>query len=236
MALISASGDLGPPDPPQNATERKEDRGKFVYRILRKGETPWKMRQCPDTTVFSKQELRATLLSCLACGNQPQWTSIFLHCTGSLSTVTRIFGERRRLYSHWLVRWPKFATCGGKPASYIDFDSNVHRVQWLSEEDYDNDLSEEAVRICRKYVTKDKEVIFLQNPDDHLIDVWDEEALMWKSIREVLPDEESAAATSQPSDRQQDFGLQDDISFYFRLHMCVSFVLAASEKNYRTFD
>ena len=189
---------MGPKVAPLRATEKKDEKGKWCYRILRKHEKPWELRDPLDYTALSQQKLRALVLTAVAFGNEDKWTSQFLHGTCALSTVLRIFGERRKLYSHWLVRWPRFCTSGDKPAMMIDFETNVDKKKWLSEHDNDSALLEEAVKIARSYVQKDKEVVYLQRPDEHLIQVWDEESLLWRPVAHYKP--EHAAKSQQRSD------------------------------------
>ena len=78
-------------------------------------ENPWELRQPPrHTHELSKKQLRGMVLAAVANGNDPQMPSPFLHATDSIAVIRQLLGERRWLYSNWLVRWPK--DCGGKPA------------------------------------------------------------------------------------------------------------------------
>ena len=98
---------MGPKRAPLNATECKDAKGAFVYRLCRIGETPWTLRQPQDLSNASFSELRALLVSAIAMGNQQAHTSVFLHSTSSLGKIQKILDERRSLYTNWLVRWPK---------------------------------------------------------------------------------------------------------------------------------
>ena len=103
--LISSSQafdeDIGPEHAPYRATVSNDT---FVYRVLRKGENPWRMRVPPDIQL-EYAELRTLLVTAIAHGNNPEQASDFLHATGSLTQAIRIKQERRYLYSNWLVRW-----------------------------------------------------------------------------------------------------------------------------------
>ena len=77
-------GQMGPPVAPQNASYDKSDVGRYAYRILRKGESPWSLRTPPDTSGMPFKERRALLLSAIALGNDPAHTSVFLHTSESV--------------------------------------------------------------------------------------------------------------------------------------------------------
>ena len=110
-----ALGERGPQESPSCATAEK---GNWVYRICRMRENPWKLRSPPEhLRDLTRPQLRAMILAAVACGNDPQMTSAFLHASTSLVAMRRLMGERRWLYSHWLCRWRQ--DCVGD--DYINF-------------------------------------------------------------------------------------------------------------------
>ena len=171
----------GPHDPPYSATEDQHHacHKKFVYRVCRKGETPWSLRQ-PPASILSMGEdaIRALMLQAVATGNQKD--SCFLHSTSSLKKVILLSQERRHLYCNWLVRWPRKST-GAKVA---DFDEAVDRHKWLSESQDDSRMLQEWLRTCRSYVLKDSEQVWMQHPGTDNVEWWDQKNRMWKTLKE----------------------------------------------------
>ena len=190
---------MGPPVAPQNATQSPFDVGKYAYRILRKGEHPWSLRTPPDTEAMPFRDRRALLVSAIALGNDPEHTSIFLHTSQTVPKVLNVFGERRKLYSHWLVRWPR--AIPGVPCA--DFSLAKDRQRWLAELDGDSDLIVDCLKQCRNYMMKDAELVYFAHPGLHNVEWWDEENCCWQSAKTVPTgfkgqmEGQSSAATSQ---------------------------------------
>ena len=97
------------------------------------------------------------MLEAVAIGNTK--TSPFLHGTLSLPRALKIMEERRYLYTNWLVRWPL-----SEQDAIINLSNRDAQHAWLSEEDGDTDLLLEWVRFCRKFCTKDQEVVQTKRP------------------------------------------------------------------------
>ena len=173
---------MGPQKTPQEATENKAEKDRYCYRICRRGETPWTLRQPPDLTGASFAEKRSLMATGIAMGNETP--SSFLHATTSLTKVMLVFGERRTLYSHWLVRWPKDIP-GVECANFAD--KAADRQRWLSEVDGDTALIERCIKTARSYVQKDKEIVFLQHPGQSNVGWWDADTKTWWSSKWVHP-------------------------------------------------
>ena len=174
--------DTGPASGPDCATEGKADANKFVYRILRRGESPWTLRQPCDMAALGFKEKRALMVMALGMGNSSGHTSPFLHTSSSLRKCLVVFRERNGLYSNWLVRWPKEIP----GVECINFAEHVaDRMTWLSADDGDSDLIEECIRRARAYVVKDLEIVYLQLPGQRNVEWWDTEAMKWRTSKEV---------------------------------------------------
>jgi hypothetical protein len=143
------------------------------YRICRKGENPWQLRDPAVTEHLPRAEMRALLLSAVAIGNNPKRPSPFLHATRVLRKALSIFGERRQLYSHWLVRWPYSAE------DSIDFENIGMRNKWFGEDDSDSSLLQEYRHKCLSYTEKDSEQVYLRRPALENIEWWDEDSKSW---------------------------------------------------------
>jgi hypothetical protein len=148
------------------------------------------MRTPPDFKL-SQAELRVLVVLAVAHGNQPGMESSFLHSTGSLTKCVKIRTERRHLYSNWLVRWPRECV-----DERIDFDRKKDKYKWLQHEDPDSSLVEECLKICRSYVQKDSEVVYLRHPGMNNIQWWDEPNATWRKATDI-PNSFVHAATSQ---------------------------------------
>ena len=118
-------------------------------------------------------QMRALILSAVATGNDSRSPSPFLHASRSLKKTLWIFGERRSLYSHWLVRFPKTKDC-------IDFEEGAQRRRWFSEENSDTSLLADYVRKCRSYTEKDSELVYMRRPDLEDVEWWDELTKTWQ--------------------------------------------------------
>ena len=167
---------MGPRETPTCATtSQTHGSQQYAYRICRRGENPWQLREpllCDD---LGFKETRALLLSAVARGNSDKHTSPFLHATRSLKRALWIFQERRHLYSHWLVRWPR-QVLEGKCA---DFQDIAQRSKWLHEDDSDTSLLAEYVQRCRAYTEKDSEIVCFCRPGLEDIDWWDDARKTW---------------------------------------------------------
>ena len=167
---------MGPQKSPTCATPQEVKGGPpYAYRICRKGENPWRLRnpqtKLLDTLSFAEQRVR--MLTAVATGNNLRSPSPFLHASGSLRKTLRIFGERRSLYSHWLVRFPKTKDC-------IDFGDGAQRRKWFSDAGGDSSLLAVYVRRCRSYTEKDSELVYLRCPDLADVEWWDEATKTWQ--------------------------------------------------------
>ena len=171
----------GPPCSPSSAIEQYGD---WAYRACRMGENPWNLRKVPSHVLeLTPKQLRGCVLSAVAMGNDRQHTSPLLHATTSIAVIIKMLGERRWLYSNWLVRWPQ--DCGGKPA-HIDF-QDYKRGGWiLADSDDDTDLLQECVQKARGYVAKDRELVYLTSIPLKDIDWWCEETKQWQSAEETI--------------------------------------------------
>ena len=189
-------------DAPQQATETpplKGTRG-WCYRLCRKGtETPCTLRPTVDLTGLSFAEKRALLISACATGNEQP--SPFLHTTSSLSRSMLMFGERRRLYSNWLVRWP-LGEASLKDVE-IDFTLQSSKI-WLNDENGDTDLMMDHLQFCRRFVEKDSEVVFMARPASDLVEWWDCVKRKWTSLKE------KPSATSQMLKTMEEIGQTED--------------------------
>ena len=114
----------------------------------------------------------------IAMGNEQP--SSFLHASTSLTKVLLVFGERRTLYSHWLVRWPK-EIAGVEVANFAD--KAADRQRWLAEVDGDSELIERCIKTARSYVQKDKEIVSVQHPGQNNVEWWDAETNTWRSSK-----------------------------------------------------
>jgi hypothetical protein len=141
------------------------------------GENPWQLRDPPPMADLGFEEKRALVLHSIARGNHWDKSSPFLHATRLLKTATWIFSERRQLYSHWLVRWPKYKD----DEDCLDFEKPAVRKKWLAECDSDTNLLSSYLVKCRNYTEKDSELIYFRRPDLSDIDWWDEESRSWQN-------------------------------------------------------
>ena len=181
----------GPAEAPYQATEEGDGKS-YVYRVLRRYENPWEMREPPDTDI-ADDEFRALLVTAIAHGNDLQGASPFLHTTANLSKAIRIVQERRPLYSNWLCRWKKTCT-----EHRIDFCDKKDQQKWLSEHDDDNELIRDAVKSCRSYVQKYAEVVYLRHLGDANVTWWDEFHKKWRKLSDVPQSFQTTAKSQNP--------------------------------------
>ena len=184
---------LGPAEAPYHATETGDGK-QFVYRVLRAGESPWRMR-IPPMVDLEHKEMRALLVTEIAHGTEEQQHSPFLHTTASLKKAIRIVQERKSLYSHWLTRWKKNCV-----EERVDFETSADKQKWLSEDDNDSEFMRQAVMTCRSYVQTDSEIVYMRHPGDSNIEWWDEVQKQWRKFSEI-PSAFQATARSQKSNR-----------------------------------
>jgi hypothetical protein len=169
-----ASSAQGPTEMPLNAVHEPSKKP-WLYRVLRRGEFPWELRNPPETKDLSKEAFLDLLVSAVALGNNPEHTSPFLHTTTSLGRATMLLQERRHLYSNWLVRFPMVI----EGIDIVDL-STVHGMQiYLQEKSSDSALLQSCVGIVRSYAEKDREVVVLRRPPLDRIDVWDQTERAW---------------------------------------------------------
>ena len=111
------------------------------------GENPWELRQPPGHIgELSKKQLRAMVLAAVAMGNDPQMPSALLHATGSIPVIRKLLGERRWLYSNWLVRWPKVL----HDVPYIEFgDKKLYTNWWLDDWDSDTEFLQDHMGVMQ---------------------------------------------------------------------------------------
>lgn len=167
----------------------------YAYRCLRRYETPWIMRE-PQLPQLSHQEMRALLLPGVAMGNSKQHTSPFLHCTTDVLKARAIRMERAHLYSNWLVRWPK--NC----ARHIDLSDKQSQRAYLEEDTNDSAFLDQCLREVRSYSLKDKELVYLERPQEADVEWWNESTKSWRPVEEGRQWQAArlgfrAAATSQ---------------------------------------
>ena len=159
--------------------------------MLRRGELPWELRNPPDTTCLSKVAFRDLLVSSVALGNNPEHTSPFLHTTANLNKGPLWLQERRRLYSNWLIRFPKVI----EGIDIVDLSTLQGRQIYLQEKSSDSALLQSCVCIVRNYAEKDREVVVLRRPPLDSIEVWDQKARAWIAALSCMA---AFAAISQP--------------------------------------
>lgn len=163
--------------------------GSFLYRVLRKEEAPWNMRKPVDTTGFTHAEFRTLLLKAVATGNVDP--SPFLHATTKLAAALNLQRERGRLYSNWLVRWPRMAS---EEEWILDLTTTVAQKRWLTEEKDDTDFMVECLGWGRMFGVKDSEVVVLKKPSFCTVDVWIEDKNCWVK---AMDHQRDYAASSQ---------------------------------------
>ena len=172
----------------------------FVYRSLRRFETPFQMRKPVIPKALTHLELRALLLPAVAYGNDKKRTSLFLHCTVSVKKAKAIMEERRHLYSNWLVRFPKDS------AAHLTLSCFATQQDYLKEEDTDTAFLELALAHVRKYSTKDKECVYTELPPEEVIEWWNEAEQEWSNVSVATEwfyrriGDKGIAATSQIAD------------------------------------
>jgi len=127
---------------------------------------------------FERKQIRAVLLEAVAFGNYK--TSCFLHGTMDLACAKRIHRERSNMYSNWMIRWPMT-----DDPQVIDLSNLAAQSQWLREEDGDSELSREHLAACRAFASKDKEVVVMQRPKFHKVEVWDFVREAWRRLDEA---------------------------------------------------
>jgi len=173
--------------------------GPYMFRVLRKGETPWALRKPPDTTDLKRVQLRALMLQAVARGNKKGQTSPFLHCTMTVKSALNIrcLHGRDHLYSRWLVRWPFSAI---SQAEIIDLSTKSEQVKWLKEDDRDTEYLSDCLAWVRGYCEKDKEVVCLASPPPHAVEWWDPDRSQWCGLQKTGTHVQGPpAATSQGS-------------------------------------
>lgn len=115
-------------------------------------------------------------MEAVAFGNSKD--SLLLHGTLALNRVLKIMGERRHLYTNWLVRWDLDVNRD----SVIDLSNLDAQQEWLRDEDGDTDLVIEWLQWCRKFATKDAEVVQLRKPPWQHVQWWDEDTKTWQPL------------------------------------------------------
>ena len=187
-----ALGERGPQESPSNATAQF---GEWAYRVCRMGESPWELRKPPEHIHdLTRPQLRGMILSAVAKGNDPQMPSPFLHASTSIAVIRQLLGERRWLYSNWLVRWPK--DCVG-PAR-VDFQCKTEWGWVLEEWDTDTDYLQECLQKARGYATKDRELVYLTSIPVKEIDWWCERTNQWRSVEDTIAWKPDSALTEPP--------------------------------------
>ena len=159
--------------------------------MLRRGELPWGLRNPLETKDLSKAAFRDLLVSAVALGNNPEHTSPLLHTTANLNRAPFLLQERRRLYSNWLVRFPKVI----EGIDIVDLSTLQGRQIYLQEKSSDSALLQSCVGIVRSYSEKDREVVVLRRPPLDSIEVWDQKVRAWIP---ALRCKAACAAISQP--------------------------------------
>ena len=166
----------------------------WVYRVLRKGETPIELRKPRGgLDCLSHLEMRAILLEAVAFGNHPQSTSPFLHCTKRLAVARTLRVERASLYSNWLVRWPLKI----HGVRYVDLTHRGDAFTYLDDAPADTALVRSALQLVRAYSAKDSEVVVLDSPPLELVEWWSDASRAWlsaTSLRDAWAARRAAAA------------------------------------------
>ena len=126
-----------------------------------------------------------------------------MHTTVGVGVAWRIFGERRQLYSNYLVRIDREKLTG---VGIIDLAPSKNGKKYLSDFDDDTAFLTQCAELARTYAMKDREVILLSRPKLDAIEYWDEEGQCWRSAAEarLKYSRAAAAASSQPSSEVMD--------------------------------
>ncbi len=155
----------------------------WLYRVLRKGESPLEMRRPEDhrLELLDSEELRALLLEAVAFGNDPDRPGVFLHATTKLSTARRIRQERSSLYSNWVVRWPAVQ----EGVRVIDLKNSREGRGLLEDTAGDSHFLHECVKQARAFATKDSEVVLVNSPNKDTVERWGEYSRRWRPTRDL---------------------------------------------------
>ena len=133
------------------------------YRVLRKGETPQKLRPPPaEVQDMSWTEQRMMFLEAVAFGNVGQRKSPYFHCTADLECAVTLWRERGRLYSDILIRFPQTAVAREHWLTWTDTELRTNIVNQFRS---DSDITGKTVARVQHYMTKDKEVVMKSKPD-----------------------------------------------------------------------
>ena len=88
---------------------------------------------------------------------------------------------RRALYQPVIVRFPGSAVLR---AELLDFSqATTERYEMLEQdEQYDPPALQKALTRCRRFVTKDKELVFLRRPASEHVEWWDIRSCFWRPV------------------------------------------------------
>ena len=151
---------------------------KVFYRVLRKGETPRKLRTPPpEVQDMSWKEQRYQLLEAIAWGNVDGRKSPYFHCTNSLTCAKDLWHDRGRLYSDILIRFPQTAVAREHWLAWTDTELRIELVNQLPS---DSDCVRRTVQRIQGYMTKDKEVVMKTRPKLEDIDYWNGDDKCWR--------------------------------------------------------
>lgn len=190
---------LGPEEAP-NCAVASQSKGapEYAYRICRRGENPWALREPADLAGMTFQEQRALLVTAVATGNNPARPSPFLHASRSLRKVLLIWGERRHLYSNFLVRWPRKM----EDVVAADFENIGTRQRWFHESDSDSALLADCVSRCHNYTEKDSEIVYFSRPRLEKVQWWDAVGKVWRGCMDDSAISQAWRAKLQPRAEQ----------------------------------
>ena len=163
----------------------------FMYRVLRKKETPHTLRTPPQHVQDTPwKEQRIPVLEALAFGNQATRQSPYIHCTGNLIKAVAIQSERSYLYSDILVRFKAHEAL--HEDNWLSWTHPVLRSVLVVDLREDTPAIAEMVKRIQGFMTKDQECVSKQRPDLAAVEYWDGDhsrwlpALDWKPRMPVL--------------------------------------------------
>ena len=195
-----------PHDPPVNATYiTGKPMAFYAYRLCCIGEHPWNLRK--GTAVGSSvqfTELRALLLNKLRDEKNPYGRSCFLHANCSLWNVLAVFKEREKMYSTWLVRFPRVL----EDVEMIDFEDVTERQKWFGERHDDSHLLKELSSACRADTKTLTELVYYDRPKLSLTEWWDAKNLLWRFCDDDSAESQHWAKTLMSGDRKLQVNLE----------------------------
>jgi hypothetical protein len=184
------------PEPTVSFNSATESDG-HLYRVLRKlEETQWKLRKAPKVEHLRDMELRALLLPSVAgvrARSNKDQPVCFLHCTTTARDACRIrtATSQSKLYTNWLVRWPRAAI-----SQLIDLTLDKEKELWLKKESTDSEYISECLDTALALQWTSPTVVCLVSPPPDKVEWWDPERLQWTSLSTAIS--QSAPAAPNP--------------------------------------